>query len=183
MRTTQAGQSPLLLLDVVAILTKLGIDYAVVGAMAASFHGIVRASADADAVISLTTRSLESLEDQFKKVGLQTELRRGDDKDPIPALLMLNDSYGNRVDLLAGVRGMDPGAFARAVDAPFEGEHLRVIGLEDFIAMKLFASGPKDIEDVRQVIVVSKESLDRKLLEKLTARFGKKPLQILKKLL
>lgn len=183
MRTTQLGQSSLLLLDAVPILKQLGIDYAVIGAMAASFHGTVRASLDADAVLSLAARSFESLESQFKDAGFRTALRRGDAKDPISALLGLSDAYGNRVDLLSGIRGMDPGIFARAVEVPFEGERLRIIGLEDFIAMKLFAASPKDIEDARQVIAVSKEALDRKLLETLTARFGKGALQMLKKLL
>jgi len=40
-RTTAPGQSALLLLDAVEVLTREGIRYAVIGAMAASLHGIV----------------------------------------------------------------------------------------------------------------------------------------------
>jgi hypothetical protein len=182
MRTTQPGQSFLLLLDVVAVLKKQNIDYAVIGAMAASFHGVVRASLDADAVLSLTAPALASLEVPFKKAGFQTELRRGDYDDPIGALLALSDSHRNRVDLLIGIRGMDPEVFSRAVEMSFERTRLRIIGLEDFIAMKLFAGGPRDIDDARRAIAVSEKSLDHKLVEKLTARFGSRPFQILKKL-
>jgi len=37
-------------------------------------------------------------------------------------------------------------------------EILRVIGLEDFIAMKVFAGGPQDLEDARRAIAVSANS-------------------------
>src|SRR5271167_4100822 len=52
-RSTGVGQSALLLLDAIAVLSSEGIDYAVIGAMAASIYGVVRASIDADAVLSL----------------------------------------------------------------------------------------------------------------------------------
>jgi hypothetical protein len=42
-----------LLLDVAALLNSEAIDYAVIGAMAASVHGLIRASIDADAVLFL----------------------------------------------------------------------------------------------------------------------------------
>ena len=47
MRARQAGESALLLLDAVDLLERAGISYAVVGAMAAAVHGVVRASMDA----------------------------------------------------------------------------------------------------------------------------------------
>jgi hypothetical protein len=182
MRTLQPGQSALLLLDAVTLLDKNDVPYAVIGAMAASFYGIVRASADADVVISVTTPLLKSLEKEFKEAGFQVELRRGGPEDPIPAVLALGDTFGNHVDLLAGIRGMDPAAYKRAVKAPFEGEQLTIIGLEDFIAMKIYAGSPKDLEDARQALAVSGKTLDRPLLEKVTLRFGKSAVKILKTL-
>jgi hypothetical protein len=183
MRTSQPGQSALLLLDAISVLKKLNIDYAVIGAMAASFYGAVRGSVDADAVLSLMTQSLKTLEDQFKRANFRTELRRGAPDDPIPALLALSDAHGNRVDLLIGIRGLDPDAFSRAVEAPFEEETLRMIGLEDFIAMKIFAGSPKDLEDARQAIAVSGKSISQPLVEKLSSRYGKSTLKALKALL
>jgi len=179
-RTTQAGQSFLLLLDAIDVLKEHKVDYAVIGAMAASVHGVVRASLDADALLSLTAQSLNSLQTKFKDHGFKTVFRRGAPDDPIASVLALNDSYGNRVDLLAGIRGLDPEVFSRVVEVPFEKGVLRVIGLEDFIAMKIFAGGPQDLTDARRAIAVSSRSLNRPLLEQLTARFGKKYLRLLK---
>ena len=52
MRTKASGESTLLLLDAVQVLRAENIDYAIVGAMAASVHGVIRASRDADALLS-----------------------------------------------------------------------------------------------------------------------------------
>jgi hypothetical protein len=105
MRTQRPGESALLLLDAVDVLTHARVSYAVVGAMAASVHGVVRASVDAGAVIALPTHELRDLERKFRQHGFQTELRFGDPDDPIAAVLALSDVHDNRVDLLVGLRG------------------------------------------------------------------------------
>lgn len=159
------------------------IDYAVIGAMAASIYGVVRASMDADAVLSLTAQKRSDLARKFKAVGFQTELRVGDPDDPIPAVLQLTDSFGNRVDLLVGLRGLEPEAFARAIDVPFQGEALRVVGREDFVAMKVFAGGPQDMTDAKNAIAAAGESLDLTLLKRLAKRYGRDTSEGLQKLL
>jgi hypothetical protein len=138
MRAQRAGESALLLLDVIDGLQRANVRYAV-GAMAGSVHGVVRASMDADAVIAVPTHEVAILESRLRASGLETELRYGDADDPIAAVLAISDSFGNRVDLLVGLRGLDPAAFDRALDVPFQGEPLRVVACEDFVAMKLFA--------------------------------------------
>lgn len=67
MRTDSAGQSALLLLDAVDILIHEKVAYAVIGAMAASVHGVVRASLDADAVLALSPKETQSLEPRFRE--------------------------------------------------------------------------------------------------------------------
>ncbi len=173
MKARAPGQSPLLLLDVAAILAEEEIDYAVIGAMAASVHGSVRATLDVDALVSITTSRLGNLEKTFKRAGFRTQLRRGDSDDPIPALLAISDQYENRVDLLAGLRNLDPAAFSRSLTIPFLKTTIRVIGREDFIAMKCFAGGPQDITDAREVIKVADKPLDIDLLRRVTRRFGR----------
>ena len=62
-------------------------------------------------------------------------------------MLILIDNHNNRVDLLGGLRGMDPAIFSRTVEVPFMDVNLRIVGREDFIAMKCFAGGRQDILD------------------------------------
>lgn len=183
MRTSRSGESALLLVDVVDLLVVQKIEYAVVGAIAASVHGAVRASMDADVVLSLAIGRAGDLERSFKAAGFGTELSRGDFDDPIPGLLKLSDGYGNRVDLLIGLRGMEPQAFSRAAEIEFQGVKLRFIGREDFIAMKVFAGGPVDIVDATRALAASGGSLDRELLRRLARKYGRDAAEALERLL
>ena len=177
------GQSALLLLDVVRWLVDADIDYAVIGAMAAAVHGSIRATTDADALLAVSPDRLGALEKVLSKAGFGTELRRGDPDDPIQAVLLVGDRHGNRVDLLAGLRGLDPQVFARSITVPFQGGELRVIGREDFIAMKCFAGGPQDIADARQALKDRDVQLDLDLLRRVTRRFGRAAADALEQLL
>ncbi len=172
MRATRSGQSTLLLLDAAEVLRAERVEYAVVGAMAGSIHGVVRATLDADAVLSLSVQRAADLERAFKAAGFQTELRRGDQDDPIAAVLRLADSFGNRVDLLIGLRGLEPAAFSRAAEISIRGVPLRTIGLEDYIAMKISAGAAQDLLDARSALEASAGKLDVILLERLARRFG-----------
>ena len=183
MKARGPGESALMLLDVVAVLTKAGIAYAVIGAMAAAVHGAIRATTDADALVSSTLGELRAVERALRKARLSTELRKGDEDDPIPALLAVADRHGNRVDLLGGLRGVDPGLYARAIEVPFRGTALRVVGREDFIAMKCFAGGPQDLADARQALQLPGPPLDLDLLRRVTRRFGRAAADVLEDLL
>jgi hypothetical protein len=182
MRTRGPGESALLLLDVVDVLSLEKVRYAVIGAMAASVHGVVRASLDADAVISLSALQLGDLERKFAAAGFRTDLRHGDDDDPISAVLEVSDTFGNRVDLLAGLRGLAPETFSRAVGVPFRDASLQIASLEDFVAMKLFAGGPQDMEDARRALDVGAENLNFALLERITEGYGSSATEALRRL-
>ena len=183
MRATQSGESALLLLDVIGLLVEHKIEYAVIGALAASVHGAVRASMDADVVLSVGLPGVKTLADALKAAGFRTELTRGDLEDPIPAVLKATDLYDNRVDLLLGLRGLDPQAFVRAIDVPFQGTTLKFVGREDFIAMKAYAGGPMDIVDASRAIAAGGASLDIVLVRRLAQRFGKEASASLDRLL
>lgn len=179
MRTQAPGQSSLLFLDVAQILMSKKIPYAVVGALAAAVHGEVRGTTDADALLYVALHRLEALRTAFERAGIQTELRFGDYKDPIPAMLILQDSHENTVELLAGLRGMDPDAFTRTTTVPFQGDTLQMIGREDFIAMKCFAGDPQDIADARAALQRRDAATDLDLLRRLTRRFGRAATDVL----
>ncbi len=183
MRARRAGQSLLLLLDVVEFLRKAEIDNLVIGAVAAAAHGAVRATTDADALVSLSVSEMAYLEKSLRKAGFATELRRGDADDPIPSVVAVADRFGNRVDLLGGLRGFDPAAFTRAVPFKFKRASLSLVGPEDFVAMKCFAGGPLDLQDAQQVLRKNVPPIDLDLLRPLTRRYGRDAADNLEKLL
>jgi len=126
-----------------------------------------------DALLFTTPRRLANLRTRFDRAGFETELRRGEADDPIPAMLILRDRYNNQVDLLGGLRGMDPSAFSRTVEVPFMGVNLYIIGREDFIAMKCFAGGPQDLPDAQSAYRSAQGPVDLDLLRAVTRRFGR----------
>ena len=127
------------MVDVADQLATLGIRYAVVGAMAAAVHGLVRASLDADAVVALQVREARSLRQSFVDAGYRAELRVGDVDDPIAGLIEVTDRHGNCVDLLIGLRGMDPEAMSRTTRVAL-------------------ADGPVDLADARAVLEMDRST-------------------------
>ena len=174
MRATAPGQSAVLLLDTIDVLNKRGIPYAIVGAFAASFYGVVRASLDADAVISAhTAQDIADLCADLRAQQLTVTHRRGDRNDPIAAVIDIEDRFHNKVDLLIGIRGTTAEIFQRTKTARFKGSAIKIVSPEDFIALKIFAGSPRDIQDAEGVLAVSRKSLDIKLLKKLTSQYGR----------
>jgi len=185
MRATSPGQSALLALDVIDVLNRLRVPYAIIGAFAASFYGVVRASLDVDAVISLRSgqADVKALTDELHRAGLKTIHRTGGASDPVGAVLNVEDEFRNRVDLLMKIQGMSEAVFSRTVKAEFMKTDIRVIGLEDFIAMKLFAGSPRDIDDAAGAFKVSADRIRLPLLKELVAPYGQEALQRLASLL
>jgi hypothetical protein len=174
MRTKGYGQSALLLLDVIDLLSDLKITYAVIGAFAASIYGAVRASLDADAIISLAggDTATGDLVKRLKKMKLKITHNLGDYSDPIREVIKILDKYGNQVDLLIGLRGFDPDAFKRSKTVKYFNYAVNIVSLEDFIAMKIFAGSPKDIGDAATALRQSHDKIDFFLLKQLTKNYG-----------
>jgi hypothetical protein len=173
MRPRGPGESALLLLDAVEVLDSQGTRYAVVGALAASVHGAVRGSADADVLIGASVQEATRIGEAFRRAGFKSVLSRGDPQDDIPAVIGLTDTFGNRVDVLVGLRGLESHVFSRTVEVPFHGSTLVFIGREDFIAMKVFAGGPIDLQDAERAVAANPSSLDVQLVRRLAAGFGR----------
>jgi hypothetical protein len=173
MRTDRGGQSVLLLLDVVEILRRERVDYAIIGAFALSVLGVVRASMGADALLFAEPGRLAKLERTFQQEGFHTELRTPEADDPVSGMLVLSDKFGNHVELLGGLRNMDPAILSRTLEITFRDEKLCIVGREDFIAMKCYAGGPQDLLDARSAYRAAPGPIDLDLLRTVTRRFGR----------
>lgn len=183
MKTSKGGQSALLILDVVEILRREKVDYAVIGAFALTVLGVVRATTDVDALLFTNPGRLAELEKPFTQAGFNTELRTADAYDPVSGMLVLSDDLGNHVELLGGLRNMDPEIFFRTLEIEFRNETLRIVGREDFIAMKCFAGGPQDLLDAWSAYQAAPGPLDLDLLRTVTRRFGREAADRLEEIL
>ena len=174
MRATGPNQPGHVLLDVCDSLNELGIAYAVIGALAVSFYGIPRSTTDADAVIWLKDTEITALDltKRLGSAGFSARLSRGDLEDPVVGAITVDDRHQNRVDLLLGIRGMDPEAIGRCLESPLLDSTVRIIAAEDLIAMKTFAGNFRDLDDVRGILQIWGPQLNLDLLRKLARRYG-----------
>ena len=184
MKVNSFGQAPLLFLEVTKILKKRKISYAVIGAFAASFYGVIRASLDVDAVISIKNiaSNMNSFIEDLKKPGYEVIFRMGDQDDPVGAVINIEDEYKNRVDLIMNIRAIGDDVFKRSMRAEFMGKNINIVGLEDFITMKIFAGSPKDLNDVKGVLEVSGDKLNIKLLKNLLVKQGNEAIKTFEKI-
>ena len=120
---------------------------------------------------------------QLERCGFHIDVSWGDADDPISALLRVDDPYGNRVDLLVGLRGAPQELFSRVIEVPFQGTLLKFAAREDFIAMKAFAGGPVDLHDASCAISAAGDTLDTTLLRRIAAGFGRHTAETVERLI
>lgn len=154
-----------LLERVAGVAKTLGIETAVIGAVAMAAHNYVRATADADLGTYVDPYTdLVRLRDALAASGLRVELRTPDDEDPLGGVLRVwehEDEDGDPVDFVDVVNFKNPhrsghhtpGAEAIRAAVPVEGRpSLRFVGLAHLIALKLFTGGLRDKADVVELL-------------------------------
>jgi hypothetical protein len=115
---------------------------------------------------------MERITLKFKGQGWSVDSRVGDEEDPLGFVIRISDEHANQVVLIGGIRKLDPEFFDRSIPSDLENLVLRISSPEDLVALKLFAGGPKDLEDGYGVMEVIDIGLDRELLLRLCQRFG-----------
>lgn len=153
--------------------------FALLGGLAVSTWGVIRATQDIDFIadcdpspirnIPLREKLKKSLEEQNTSV----EWRVGDYDDPIPLLLRVElspkfQSVG--ADILWAHKRWQREALQRAIDVDVDGSKIPVLHPEDLILMKLDAGGPQDLLDVERLLTVGQPQLDLERLKKSAGR-------------
>jgi len=122
------------------------------GGLAVSAHGYVRATHDVDLVTRL---SLSEARVKLDKRGLKTELLGGDIVEGGFACLR-GESEDLPFDILPE---LVPIHWDKAVRIGSKSTvRLRVVGLDDLLALKLKAQGPKDLLDAAMLVLLHPES-------------------------
>ncbi len=142
------------------LLTEMGIDNAVIGAMALGVHGYARGTDDFDLGViivqpSITFRKLASrLEDDF-----DVEFRLPDDSDPLGGVLVIEGEDIDPIEVvnfinLGNLAAKTPGpdAVRSASEGLIEDSPLRVVSLPYLIALKLYAGGFASLGDAVKLL-------------------------------
>jgi hypothetical protein len=153
--------------------------FAVLGGLAVSTWGVIRATQDIDFLADSDPSPLKdpTLRDRLRSFleerNSTADWRIGDYDDPIPLLLKIElpaalGSVG--ADVLWAHKRWQQEALERAVKVEMEGDHIPVLHPEDLILMKLDAGGPQDLLDVQQLVSIAPPQLDLARLKKSAAR-------------
>jgi len=145
------------LLRVAEALGKARVRYAVVGGYAVALHGAVRGTMDIDIVLRLDEKQFISAERALTSIGLVPRL-------PVTAaeVFRFREEYIRNRNLTAW-SFVNPGVPSELVDIVLthdltnletktfriQGRQVRVVGLDDLIAMKVASGRPQDREDIR----------------------------------
>ena len=137
------------------------IRFALIGGLAVSAWGVVRATQDIDFLADSDPSPLGNAElrthlRQFiEQKRCQAEWRVGEPGDPIPLLLRIElrqGKFGVGADILWVHKGWQREALARTISVSVSGLRVRVLHPEDLILLKLEAGGPQDLLDVQELL-------------------------------
>ena len=152
-------------------LAAAGIPYMVIGGQAVLLHGQPRATLDIDITLGVDVEAFGQVLDASGKIGL----------DPIPeapeafarrtmVLPAKDRDSGIRVDFIFSFLSYERQAIERAVTVAIDGVSVRFASVEDLVIHKMFAGRPRDIEDVRGILIRHPEC-DREYVERWLAEF------------
>lgn len=140
-------------------LTQRGVDFVVIGGLAAVLHGSARITQDIDICFATDDVNLHALGDVL--VGLNARLSGVEETVPFvaDAATLRNvegltlDTDAGKLDVLARPAGFPGYATLRAQSDRFdiEGTSFMVASIPDMLAMKAAAGRPKDLSDIAEL--------------------------------
>lgn len=142
-----------LLRDVVALLDEERVAFALVGGDALAVHGVARSTLDTD-LFTVDRRVLDvPFWDRIRSTpGRTIEVRRGDPDDPLGGVVQLTSPGDRPIDLVVGRSSWQTNMAAEAVRTAIAGIEIPVVRISDLILLKLYAGGPQDVADIRQLL-------------------------------
>ena len=150
-----------------AELGRVGLPFMLIGGQAVLVHGAIRVTEDIDATLAADPGRLATVLEACAALGL---VPTPTDVQAFVAetfVLPARDAAtGVRVDFIFSSTAYERQAIARAGTIDLAGAAVPFATAEDLIIHKLFAARPRDLEDVRGVIVRKGAQLDWAYMEK-----------------
>lgn len=162
-----------------SLALQVPIRFALIGGLAVSAWGIVRATQDIDFLADSDPSPLRDLalrgrlQKFWQRRGSAVEWRSGGADDPIPLLLrlqMLRPTPGITADVLWAYKRWQQEALLRTVALKVSGLVVLVLHPEDLLLMKLEAGGPQDLLDVEGLLSNPPSELNLSSLKRRASR-------------
>jgi len=143
------------LLEAIALgLDRLGIPYMLIGGQAVLLYGEPRLTRDIDVTLGVGPERLSELLEWVRGSGWQVLVEEpADFVGRTMVLPCLEPASGIRVDFIFSFSAYERQALERARRVPIGSAHVRFASLEDLIVHKVLAGRPRDLEDVRSILL------------------------------
>lgn len=147
--------------------------YALIGGLAVAVHGEPRATLDIDAVLDVDVEFAIGILETLPSSGFRPFSDRVEEIVRTGLLLPLEHKETRiRVDLSLGLSGFDREAIFTAQKLSIGGCDIQVVGAEYLVVMKIVASRPRDLEDVKGIISRKGSDFDWKLTNRLASELS-----------
>lgn len=139
------------------VLSERGIPYMVIGGQAVLLHGEPRMTRDIDITVGIGTERLDHMLEAVTAIGLEP-IVDPEDFTLRTMVLPCRDSESHiRVDFIFSFTPYELQAMQRVLPVNMEGIDVNFASAEDLIIHKVFAGRPRDLEDVKSVLIKNPE--------------------------
>jgi hypothetical protein len=150
-----------------AALHRHGVDYVAIGGIAANAHGSRRLTLDVDIIPAPEEANYARLAAALDDLGAPASAVDSDFRDLDPrdsfdlaraTVLKLPTAVGD-LDVLNGAPGASPygDLRERALEVEVRGIPVRIVSLDDLIAMKRASGRPRDLRDIADLTAMEKD--------------------------
>jgi predicted nucleotidyltransferase len=151
-------------------LDAAGIPYMVIGGQAVLLYGEPRLTKDIDVTLGVSLDRLDDVLAMAKDAGLEPLVDPGTFTRETMVLPCRDPDSDIRLDLVLSHSRYEQEALARARTVETGGAAVRFASPEDLVVHKIVAGRPRDLEDVRSVLLKNPD-IDRGLILRCLAEF------------
>lgn len=146
--------------------------YMIIGGQAVLYYGEPRLTKDIDITLGVGPEALEEVVEVTKKLNLKILIKDVDDFVKNTMVLPAEDpSTGIRVDFIFSHSLYEKQAIERAKEVKFDCTPVKIASLEDVVIHKFVAGRPRDLEDVKNLLLKNPE-YDRQYIIEWLKKFG-----------
>lgn len=126
----------------------------IIGGQAVLYYGEPRFTKDIDITLGVDTTALTKVKDVVAKLDLRVLINDIEDfVNKTMVLPSLDASSGIRIDFIFSYSRYERQAIERAVSVAFDDVPVRIASFEDVVIHKVIAGRPRDIEDIKTLLL------------------------------
>lgn len=151
--------------SLVEFLTEEKIKYVILGGIAVSIYGEPRLTADIDVNIVFDKGKIDGFLKRAKRYGFYSStsnVKRIAKKTGVIPLSFVRRNVSGRCDIIIAENPLEYTAIRRCKIKKIDGIKIRIVSPEDLIIHKITSSRPRDLEDLRGILIRQRGKLDIK---------------------